>query len=91
MMFASLLAVGSFGVASAQVPTAESLKQTLAQRTMDLGVCHIQLGVLEQLSSQVIGGALMTADQWRSRFEAANPGKTVDATFAVAEKNVPVK
>lgn len=72
--------------AGAQSLGAPDLIQQLAQRTAALGQCHQQLGALEVLSAQVIGGVFQTQDQWRTTFEAANPGKTIDARGVMTEK-----
>lgn len=77
-------------VAGMQAPTAptagDPYRQLAAQRTMDLGQCNAALGPLQQLSAQVMTGAVQSVDQFRQRFEAANPGKTLTEKFEVHDK-----
>lgn len=77
-----LVLVGLGGAATAQAPSPDDLIKQVAQERLRLGACNAELGVLQQLSAQVIAGQVQavttTLEQLRARFEAANPGETID-------------
>jgi hypothetical protein len=63
----------------------DGLTQALAQQTDKLGECNAQLGPLQKLQAAFIGGQLVEPAKaqadFKAKFEAANPGKTLDDAF----------
>lgn len=67
------------------------LTQQLADQRNKLGLCHAELGALEQLQAQVIAGQIQPVEDILkavvTRFEEANKGKTLNtSTWMVEDK-----
>jgi len=78
-----LLVLGSS--ASAQTP--EQYKAVASQRLEALGACNTERGQLQRLGAQVEAGMLLSAEQWKARIEAANPGKTLNEKLVLVDKD----
>lgn len=75
---------------TAQAPESSSLVRQLAQQTARLGMCHVELGQLQQaFVAPALTGDIVSVKQVVERFEAANPGQTVDPLTWKVGPNAP--
>jgi hypothetical protein len=69
-----------------------AFRAALASKMNDLGKCQTELGPLTQLQASVLTGALVDAkqaqDQFKTEFEKANPGKSLDVNDKIIEVKV---
>lgn len=84
VVFYLALVVGFAAVAvvRAQQPAADATAAVLDQ----LGACNAERGNLQRVQALVVGGRLLSLAQYREKFEAANPGKTISDAFVVQDR-----
>lgn len=89
LTLALLLASICAAMAQEKPVSPEALTQAIAQRTAQLGVCHAELGQLQQLQASVIAGQLVEPSKaladLKAKIAAANPGKVLDDTFHLVD------